>query len=306
VGLSKHADGWLEAPARGPACRDAASVGENRSRDRRCCLPRANTRPSRTLSVLRARPESTAIPAPAFAIAEQSPTGHAGNRRRDHHADRGATRHPARVFNACETGTGFSGALDFASGVAPALVAAGVPAVVANQFPVLDPSATAFARHFYWSLAHGRSIGDAAREARVAVNYLIAGEAIDWAVPVVFARNPYESLVIAPASASTASTADAVRNAVRQTRRRGARRQGFAVAVWDVNHVVPGLEALIGRMNVLQDYVRFDLADITAPIGTWRRLRTVGIAGSRGGRRRSGASTMIMRAVESLLQNAAP
>lgn len=87
-------------------------------------------------------------------------------------------------LNACETGKG--GPTDFNRGVAPALVAAGVPAVVANQFSVLDVSATAFARHFYWALAQGRTIGDAAREARVAVNYSISGEAIDWAVPVVF------------------------------------------------------------------------------------------------------------------------
>jgi hypothetical protein len=184
-------------------------------------------------------------------------------------------------FNACETGTGYAGALDFASGVAPSLVAAGVPAVVANQFPVLDPSATAFARHFYWSLAHGRGIGDAAREARVAVNYSITGEAIDWAVPVVFARNPYESLVVAPVSLSTAATVAAVRTAVRQTRR-GARDQKTAVGVWDVNHAVPRLEALLDRLSAAQDVFRFQLADITAPIGTWRRLRRPPGADDRG------------------------
>ncbi len=91
-------------------------------------------------------------------------------------------------LNACETGKG--GTANFIRGVAPALVAGGVPAVVANQFSVLDVSATAFARHFYWALAQGLTIGDAAREARVAVNYSISGEAIDWAVPVVFTRNP--------------------------------------------------------------------------------------------------------------------
>jgi len=176
-------------------------------------------------------------------------------------------------LNACETGTGFSGSHDFTSGVAPELVAAGVPAVIANQFPVLDPSATAFARHFYWSLALGRSIGDAAREARVAVNYSITGEAIDWAVPVVFARNPYERIVIAPGMESLTPTADAVRTAVGQTRRRGTRR-GIPIAIWDVNHIVPGLESLIRRMNIsTQNVFTFELADITAPIGTWRRVK---------------------------------
>ena len=175
-------------------------------------------------------------------------------------------------LNACETGTGFSGSDDFTNGVAPELVAAGVPAVIANQFPVLDPSATAFARHFYWSLALGRSIGDAAREARVAVNYSITGEAIDWAVPVVFARNPYERIVIAPGKASLTPPADAMRTAVRQTHRRDTRR-GTPIAIWDVNHIVPGLEGLIRQMNSAQSVFTFELADITAPIGTWRRVK---------------------------------
>lgn len=184
-------------------------------------------------------------------------------------------------LNACETGTGFSGSHDFTNGVAPELVAAGVPAVIANQFPVLDPSATAFARHFYWSLALGRSIGDAAREARVAVNYSITGEAIDWAVPVVFARNPYERIVIAPGTASLTPTADAVRNAVAQTRRHGTR-HGISIAIWDVNHIVPGLEGLIKKMNFAQSVFTFQLADITAPIGTWRRVKDESQRRSRG------------------------
>ncbi|MCC6913957.1 MAG: CHAT domain-containing protein [Rhodospirillaceae bacterium] len=71
-------------------------------------------------------------------------------------------------LNACETGKG--GLADFNRGIAPALVEAGVPAVIGNQYSVLDVSATAFARHLYWMLAKGRTIGDATREARVAVN----------------------------------------------------------------------------------------------------------------------------------------
>jgi hypothetical protein len=95
----------------------------------------------------------------------------------------------ALVFlNACESGRG--GRVDFNRGVAPALVAAGVPAVVANQYAVLDESATLFARELYASLARGVALGDAAREARVALGPTAGTEALDWAVPVVFARDP--------------------------------------------------------------------------------------------------------------------
>jgi CHAT domain len=95
-------------------------------------------------------------------------------------------------LNACETGRG--GRVDWNRGVAPALVAAGVPAVVANQYAVLDSAATAFARDFYAQLARGRSLGDAAREARVAVGRDVSTGTIDWAVPVLFARDPRETL----------------------------------------------------------------------------------------------------------------
>ena len=95
-------------------------------------------------------------------------------------------------LNACETGmVGKSeNQFDFNQGVAPKLVAGGIPVVVGNQYKVLDVAATEFTRHFYRWLALGSTVGDAAREARVAVNYSIAGENIDWAVPVVYARNP--------------------------------------------------------------------------------------------------------------------
>ncbi|MFN8090746.1 MAG: CHAT domain-containing protein [Vicinamibacteria bacterium] len=95
-------------------------------------------------------------------------------------------------LNACESARG--GRVEWNRGVAPALVAAGVPAVVANQYPVEDRAATAFARDLYASLARGLSIGDAAREARLAVGRETSPEALDWAVPVVFARDPRETL----------------------------------------------------------------------------------------------------------------
>jgi hypothetical protein len=91
------------------------------------------------------------------------------------------------VLNACETGRG--GRNDFLRGVAPSLLAGGIPAVVANQYKVLDTSATAFARHFMWALARGHALGEAAREARVAVSVARSAEPMDWAVPVLYARD---------------------------------------------------------------------------------------------------------------------
>jgi len=178
-------------------------------------------------------------------------------------------------LNACETGVGFGERtrperpFDFSRGVAPMLASGGVPAIVANQFKVLDVAATAFAQHFYWALAVGRTLGDAAREARVAVNYSIAGEAIDWAVPVLFARNPDDRLV---SRASSPGAAPAELRAAAVARRRaagGARRD--RVAVWDVNYVLPQLDRMVDRLNAVQRHFLFEPAEIAAPLGTWRR-----------------------------------
>jgi len=136
---------------------------------------------------------------------------------------------------------------------------------VANQYSVLDVSATAFARHFYWALGQGQTLGDAAREARVAVNYSISGEAIDWAVPVVFARNPAERIAVEKQPVRV----DRERPAAG---RRGVRRSGrrIQVVLWDVQHMIPQLEEIAQTLTRSQDRFEFRVVDLTAPLGTWR------------------------------------
>ncbi|MDP9132442.1 MAG: CHAT domain-containing protein, partial [Nitrospirota bacterium] len=166
-------------------------------------------------------------------------------------------------LNACETGRG--GREDFSRGVAQALIAGGVPAVVANQYPVLDVSATAFTRHFYWALALGQSIGDAAREARVAVNYSISGEAIDWAVPVVFARNPAQQLSMPQQAADYERTRT---TSVR--RRRRAMQKRIKIGIWNAHRMIPHLPEICDRLTQVQDVYSFETVSFPAPIGTWR------------------------------------
>ena len=166
-------------------------------------------------------------------------------------------------LNACETGRG--GRQDFSRGVAQALIAGGVPAVVANQYPVLDVSATAFSRHFYWALAMGHSIGDAAREARVSVNYSISGEAIDWAVPVVFARNPAQRLCVP----RTAAAYERSRSAVVRQRRR-ALEDRVKIGIWNAHRMIPHLPEICERLTKTQNQYAFETVSFPAPIGIWR------------------------------------
>ena len=166
-------------------------------------------------------------------------------------------------LNACETGQG--GSADFNSGVAPALVAGGVPIVVANQYKVLDKSATFFAQHFYWSLAQGMAVGAAAREARIAVNYSLTGEAIDWAVPVVYAHDPNSR--VCPELRLDPKTLPSP--AVGISSRRGTAQHTTRVAVWDIHSQFPELRSTLDRMNAVQSYYGFEVVDLSVPMDAW-------------------------------------
>ena len=165
-------------------------------------------------------------------------------------------------LNACESGRG--GNADFNKGVAQSLVAHGLPALVANQYSVLDSSATSFAQNFYWSLAQGMSLGQAAREARIAVNYLLHGEPIDWAVPVLYARNAHATLC--PPQRTVMTTP---RTSVRESVRRSTDLHVTRVGVWDMDNVFPSLDQTLRRMSESQKIFGFELVDLSVPFGVW-------------------------------------
>ncbi|HKP70665.1 MAG TPA: CHAT domain-containing protein [Pyrinomonadaceae bacterium] len=166
-------------------------------------------------------------------------------------------------LNSCESGRGGKGA-EFNKGIAQSLVARGLPALVANQYSVLDSSATSFAQHFYWCLAQGMSIGQSAREARIAVNYLLHGEPIDWAVPVVYARNPNAALCRRPDTTTRKPAASVARAARRATAGHTTR-----IAAWDMDEVFPALGKTLEAMNRSQGVFGFELANLSVPLGVW-------------------------------------
>lgn len=165
-------------------------------------------------------------------------------------------------LNSCESGRG--GRADFNKGVAQSLVSHGLPALVANQYSVLDSSATSFAQHFYWSLAQGMSLGQAAREARIAVNYLLHGEPIDWAIPVLYARDANATLCNPRKEPRRIPT-----TSVRASARRSTLGHKVRVGVWDMDSVFPGLEKTVEEMNRAQSVFGFELVDLSVPLGVW-------------------------------------
>jgi hypothetical protein len=96
-------------------------------------------------------------------------------------------------LNACQTAQGGfdDKGYNHNKGVAPGLVAGGIPAAVANQYSVFDSAAVNFAQVFYRCLAQGLALGDASREARISLRFSNpSSKVFDWGVPVLFTRNP--------------------------------------------------------------------------------------------------------------------
>jgi formylglycine-generating enzyme required for sulfatase activity len=101
----------------------------------------------------------------------------------DHLRDRRSLR---LVFlNACKTGQ--VGARAPYAGVATALADAGIPAVLAMQFPISDAAALTLSRTFYRRIARGDSMDAAVAEGRIAIRGL-ARNHTEWGTPVLFER----------------------------------------------------------------------------------------------------------------------
>jgi hypothetical protein len=85
---------------------------------------------------------------------------------------------------------GFRGRRAALLGVGPALVDAGLGAVVAMQFSVADESARVFAGDFYTRLARFEPVDVCVSRAREALLLEVGLDQRDWATPVLFMRAP--------------------------------------------------------------------------------------------------------------------
>ena len=50
------------------------------------------------------------------------------------------------------------------------------------------------------------------------------------------------------------------------------------MGLWDVHHALPGLDAIATRLTDVQDKYLFKAVSFVAPLGTWRRQKTEGVA----------------------------
>lgn len=89
------------------------------------------------------------------------------------------------ILSACETAAHDQS--EVFMGVAPRLVLAGVPAVIAMQFQVPYQTAVAFTHDLYDFLVQGKPLDMAVTEARIGAYF---DDKVFWAIPVLFMRAP--------------------------------------------------------------------------------------------------------------------
>ncbi len=90
------------------------------------------------------------------------------------------------VLNACQGAR--ENSKDPFAGIASSIVARGVPAVVAMQFPISDNASRVFSQEFYRALSEGYSIEGAISEARRAISSTLNN--LEWVTPVLYLRAP--------------------------------------------------------------------------------------------------------------------
>ena len=109
------------------------------------------------------------------------------------------------VLNACKTSTEAEGKAFM--GVAPALVIAGIPAVIAMQFNVPDRMAIRYTTALYEYLVRARPLDEAVTEMRIyAANGPEPYDRVWWAIPTLFMRAE-DGVIWQPTAAHEAYTA---------------------------------------------------------------------------------------------------
>ena len=115
------------------------------------------------------------------------------------------------LLSGCQTAR--TSDVDAFAGVATGLLAEGVPAVLAMQSSILDPSAIELARAFYAAVAEGATPLEAAQRSRLALKNATDGPGYDWGVPSLYLRAANLRLVAVETLHATSLRATSLRAA---------------------------------------------------------------------------------------------
>jgi tetratricopeptide (TPR) repeat protein len=142
------------------------------------------------------------------------------------------------LLNACDTGQiSRQAGLDPFSGVASALVMAGLPAVVAMQYPISDRAALVFSQSFYTALAAGLPVDAAAAEGRLTI-HLAFPDTWEWATPALFMSVPDGRILLPAEEASPSLIETSAPSSPPQSLRTGTSGAPGGITVGGVGHSI--------------------------------------------------------------------
>jgi hypothetical protein len=196
-------------------------------------------------------------------------------------------------LNACETGRTSKNEDPARSSIAAALMARGIPAVIATQFSIPDVTAHYLSSMTYNSLVTGLPLIEAMRNGRRAMGYSPKSKITDWGIPVLYTSDP--DLIIFPKSEGdtlqmwsddynkalqsdnllkaleTSNTPDSPSVTVERTAIPANKEAAkMRVALIDFDAKVGFLPDLIEQANKAQHYYNFEVNYIPLPSGSIR------------------------------------
>ncbi|HJZ49914.1 MAG TPA: CHAT domain-containing protein [Roseiflexaceae bacterium] len=162
--------------------------------------------------------------------------------------------------------------------IAPALIRAQIPAVIAMQLSVPQEATRAFAGEFYRALAEGFPIDACVTEGRKAIVGASGLRNPDWGIPVVYTRAPDGRLFAAPNAPSTPASAPSApqSSGVNIAIGTNNRLEGSNIAVSNVgNNITSGSTFGAPAMAPLDDELGEQIATLEGRVATLSRVITV-------------------------------
>jgi hypothetical protein len=194
-------------------------------------------------------------------------------------------------LNGCETAKIDQKEDPTKSSMAGALLGRGIPAVIANQFSMIDVSSHYLSSIIYSALASGKSLVEAMRDGRRAMQFADDYRFFDWGIPVLYSSEPNLTFfphphsnqmtlgtsaeepssdapkVIPPVEGVLSSAASSEQQRARSQHKDRARRR---VALVDINSKAGFLPDLVNTANQAQNYYHFQMDYLPIPAGAVR------------------------------------
>jgi hypothetical protein len=140
--------------------------------------------------------------------------------------------------------------------IAPALIRAQVPAVIAMQLTVPQEATRAFAGEFYRTLAEGFPIDACVTEGRKAVVGATGLRNPDWGIPIVYTRAPDGQLFAAPATPTNTLTAPSTSGTNVIIGSNNTLKEGSAINISNVGNTTVQNEERTEQIATLQELIK--------------------------------------------------